>query len=242
MPINRRRLSDAVSRRWGYFFGMTAVYTPEASRAASPSSGTGLTGDGVGEALLALVFLIVAAPMMLLAALAIYVEDGGPVFFIQTRLGKGGREFPCVKLRTMCVDAQDKLEALLANDPGARAEWAESQKLRRDPRITFTGSFLRGFSIDELPQFLNVVAGHMSVVGPRPIVPAEVCRYGRRFAAYCAVRPGMTGLWQVRGRSNTSYRSRVAMDVVYSRNRSLLFDLEILAATFPAVINRKGSC
>jgi exopolysaccharide production protein ExoY len=176
-----------------------------------------------------------------LLSLFIYVEDGGPVFFVQQRVGKGGRLFPCIKFRSMHVQAEKELEGLLAMDPAARYEWAATQKLQCDPRVTKVGAILRRHSLDELPQLLNVLFGHMELVGPRPIVPAEVERYGRRIAAYCAVRPGLTGLWQVNGRSDTSYRRRVAIDVVYARTKSPALDIRILAATGPIVLFGRGS-
>ncbi len=186
----------------------------------------------------ALIFLF---PLMVLVALAIYLEDGGPVLFFQSRLGFRGRGFPCFKFRTMCVDAEARLAAVLASSPAAQREWAQDHKLKSDPRITKLGGFLRKSSLDELPQLLNVLRGEMSLVGPRPIVQAEVQKYGRRFSHYCAVRPGLTGLWQISGRNDASYRSRVAMDVVYAKKRGPALDLKIIAGTIPAVIMSRGS-
>ena len=149
--------------------------------------------------------------------------------------------FKCLKFRSMLVDADRRLQELLAQDPVARAEWERDHKLRDDPRITALGSFLRRSSVDEIPQLFNVLRGEMSLVGPRPIVAAEVPRYRRYINHYCSVTPGITGLWQVSGRNDVSYRRRVALDVTYARSKSLLFDLKILAATVPAVLLRKGS-
>ena len=132
------------------------------------------------------------------------------------------------------------LQHLLATDPCARREWERDHKLRQDPRVTRLGAFLRKTSLDELPQLLNVLAGQMSVVGPRPIVDEEVGRYGRYFAAYCAQPPGLTGLWQISGRNNTSYRRRVAIDTLYSRSRSVRLYLYILAMTPYAVVSSRG--
>ncbi|EZP55154.1 sugar transferase [Sphingomonas sp. RIT328] len=188
-----------------------------------------------------IVAIIVFAPLLVGLAIAIYISDPGPLIFAQPRIGRNGREFRCLKFRTMVVDATDRLEQLLANDPAARAEWARDHKLRNDPRITPLGRFLRKSSLDELPQFFNLINGTMSVVGPRPIVNAEVVRYGRRFADYCRVRPGITGLWQVSGRSDTTYRRRVALDVAYSRHRSLGLNIKIMMMTVPAVLAAKGS-
>lgn len=188
-------------------------------------------------AVLALVFL---SPLLL--AIAVYVKlDGGPALYAQSRIGRGGRHFRCWKFRTMVVDAERQLEELLASDAAAAAEWAETQKLTSDPRVTAIGSLLRRTSLDELPQLLNILHGDMSLVGPRPIIDAEVERYGDDIAAYCAVRPGVTGLWQVSGRSETSYARRVQLDVSYVKNWSLLRDLSILLRTIPAVLTRRGA-
>jgi exopolysaccharide production protein ExoY len=188
-----------------------------------------------------IVAVIVFAPLLIGLAIAIYVTSPGALIFAQPRIGKNGREFRCLKFRTMVVDATDRLEQLLASDPAARAEWARDHKLRNDPRITPLGRFLRKSSLDELPQFFNLINGTMSIVGPRPIVNAEVVRYGRRFQDYCRVRPGITGLWQVSGRSDTTYRRRVALDVAYSKHRSLGLNIKIMLMTVPAVLAAKGS-
>ena len=192
----------------------------------------------LGITLLALLFLL---PLMLAVALAIWVQDRGPVLFAHRRVGLGGRSFYCLKFRSMALDAEARLQSLLANDPVAAAEWAADHKLRNDPRVTPLGAFLRKTSLDELPQLFNVLKGEMSLVGPRPIVDAEIVRYGRRFNDYCRVKPGITGLWQVSGRNDVSYRTRVAMDAVYAKHKSGRLDVWILAATIPAVLARKGS-
>jgi len=186
----------------------------------------------------AVVFL---APLMALTALGILLTDAGPVFYRQKRVGRGGRPFYCLKFRTMSVDAEERLKELLANDACARREWERSQKLRFDPRITRIGAFLRASSLDELPQLFNILRGDMGLVGPRPIVAAEIERYGIHFRHYCAVRPGLTGLWQVSGRSDVDYRERVVMDVAYVRAKCVTLDLKILFATLPAVVMRRGS-
>lgn len=191
--------------------------------------------------LIALVALIFLAPLMITVAFLVYAQDGGPAIFAHKRLGKGGRHFRCLKFRSMAMDAEERLAELLARDPVARAEWEKDHKLRDDPRVTKLGAFLRKSSLDELPQLLNVLRGEMSLVGPRPIVDAEVPKYGRRFRHYCAVKPGITGLWQVSGRNDTSYRSRVAMDCIYAERRSALLDAKIMVATVPAVLLSRGS-
>ena len=190
---------------------------------------------------LALVALIFVAPLMLLVALAIFSHDRGPIVFAHRRIGRGGQSFPCLKFRSMAVDAEARLAEVLACDPDARAEWEKDHKLRNDPRVTKLGAFLRRTSLDELPQLFNVLAGDMSLVGPRPIVDAEIQKYGRRFRQYCAVKPGITGLWQVSGRNDTSYRARVALDCIYAKRRTVALDLAIMFNTVPAVLLRRGS-
>ena len=185
--------------------------------------------------------LVGMAPLMVLAAIAVAVEGRGPILFAQERIGWQGRPFRMLKFRSMVVDADRLLQEHLARDDRARAEWDANHKLRNDPRITRLGRFLRSSSVDELPQLFNVLKGEMSIVGPRPIVLAEAARYGNHFSNYCRVRPGITGVWQVSGRSNTSYQRRVEMDAVYARHKSVLLDLRIILATIPAVLLRRGS-
>jgi lipopolysaccharide/colanic/teichoic acid biosynthesis glycosyltransferase len=192
----------------------------------------------VAIALLTLLFVL---PLMGVIALAIFVQDGGPILFSHRRIGRGGKSFHCYKFRSMAIDAEERLAELLARDPIARAEWARDHKLRDDPRATPLGVFLRRSSLDELPQLFNVLQGTMSLVGPRPIVDAEIARYGKRFQHYCAVKPGITGLWQVSGRNDVSYRTRVALDCIYAKSRSPGLYLWIVVVTIPAVLLRKGS-
>jgi Undecaprenyl-phosphate galactose phosphotransferase WbaP len=206
--------------------------------AASSADDVATTVMNMAVALMALVFVL---PIMLMVAFAVFVQDGGPVVFAHRRIGRHGRHFYCLKFRTMAVDADSRLKQLLAADPAARAEWERDHKLRNDPRVTRLGDFLRKTSLDELPQLLNVLRGEMSLVGPRPIVDGEVVKYGRHFREYCAVKPGITGLWQVSGRNDTTYRARVAMDCVYARRRNVALDAYIIAATVPAVLARRGS-
>ena len=185
--------------------------------------------------------IVVLAPLLATIALVVWFTDPGAVIFGHKRLGLGGKSFRCFKFRSMVVDAQERLDALLASDPVARAEWERDHKLKNDPRITAIGGFLRKSSLDELPQLFNVLMGTMSLVGPRPIVFDEIRRYGRYFTDYCAVRPGVTGLWQCSGRSDVSYRRRVAMDVTYVRSASLKLNLGLLLKTIPSVIKSHGS-
>jgi Undecaprenyl-phosphate galactose phosphotransferase WbaP len=185
--------------------------------------------------------LVVLSPFFLIVALMVRA-DGGPAFFAHQRVGRGGKLFGCLKFRSMVIDSQARLEALLANDPAARAEWEATRKLKNDPRITRIGRFLRSTSLDELPQLINVLRGEMSLVGPRPVQEAEIDRYyGASAAHYMAVRPGITGLWQVSGRSETSYESRVALDVAYVSRPSMIADLTILLRTPVAVLSRRGA-
>lgn len=191
---------------------------------------------------LSLTLLVLLLPMMLLTAAVVVFVDPGPVFFGHRRVGRNGRPFNCYKFRTMLVGADDQLNRLLAEVPALRSEWLRSQKLLNDPRVTPVGRLLRTSCIDELPQLFNVLMGEMSLVGPRPITSAELDRYGRYGAMYLCVRPGLTGLWQVTRSAETTYRRRVASDVLYARRQSLGFDCQILIATIPAVLSGRGSC
>ena len=186
----------------------------------------------------ALLFLL---PLMLLIGIVIVISDPGPVFFRQLRIGVGGNRFHCYKFRTMVTDAEVRLGELLRTDPAAEREWKQDHKLKNDPRISGIGRFLRKSSMDELPQLLNVLNGDMSLVGPRPIVEAEIGKYGRYFADYCRVKPGITGLWQISGRNNVTYRRRVALDVRYARSRCFRLDCRILLVTVPSVLLARGS-
>jgi lipopolysaccharide/colanic/teichoic acid biosynthesis glycosyltransferase len=217
------------------------VQTDPIADAARERDETGFDLAQLVHAALALAALCLLSPVMLVIALAVSLQDGGSAIFAHKRLGRNGKPFYCLKFRSMAADADTRLAELLAASPQAREEWARDHKLRRDPRVTRLGEFLRKSSLDELPQLFNVVKGEMSLVGPRPIVEKERAKYGHRFAAYCAVRPGITGLWQVSGRNDVSYRTRVAMDACYARRRSLALDAWILAMTVPSVLLSKGS-
>lgn len=190
---------------------------------------------------LTLLCTIAISPILLVIAAWIYTDSPGAVIFKHTRIGKGGKPFPCYKFRSMCVDAKERLEELLAKDPEARAEWERDFKLKNDPRITKSGAFLRKTSLDELPQIFNVLKGEMSLVGARPIVKEELERYGEYVGDYLMAKPGITGLWQVSGRSNTTYEERVLMDSWYVRNWSVWHDIVLLVKTFKVVLLRKGA-
>ena len=184
--------------------------------------------------------LLLLAPLFLAIAVAVRLSSPGPVFFGHNRIGRGGRHFRALKFRTMHVGDQILRDHLAAN-PAAAAEWAATQKLKNDPRVTKVGAFLRRTSIDELPQLWNVLRGDMSLVGPRPIVDDETEKYGEVLALYLRVTPGITGLWQVSGRNNTSYEQRVWLDAHYVRNWSLTLDLYIMVRTISVVLRRDGA-
>ena len=184
---------------------------------------------------------IAISPILLVVAIWIYKDSSGPVIFKHTRIGKNGKPFSCYKFRSMCVDAKEKLEELLANDPEARAEWERDFKLKNDPRITQSGAFLRKTSLDELPQIFNVLRGEMSLVGPRPIIQEELERYGEHAGDYLMVKPGITGMWQVSGRSDIDYAERVSLDSWYVRNWSVWIDILLLWRTVKVVALRKGA-
>ena len=193
------------------------------------------------DIVVAAALLVFVAPLMLLVALLVSLDGAKPIFG-HTRIGNKGRPFQCLKFRSMVPNAERALEDLLARDAAAAELWQRSRKLEQDPRVTRIGHFLRVTSIDELPQLFNVLRGDMSLVGPRPVVQAELREhYGRSASAYMSVRPGITGLWQVSGRSNTTYDERVALDVDYVEKFSLKRDLSILAKTVPAVLMRRGA-
>jgi exopolysaccharide production protein ExoY len=179
---------------------------------------------------------LLAAPLLILLALATKMLSDGPVLFGHKRIGFQGREFICLKFRTMVVDGDKKLAEYLAANHEAAKEWAESQKLRNDPRITTIGRFLRKTSLDELPQLLNILRGDMSLVGPRPVVAEELERYGPRRPAYLSARPGMSGLWQVSGRNATSYERRTELDEIYVQHWSMMRDVEIILRTIPEML------
>lgn len=243
--------------------GLEAVQTlarePETKRSALTqpllASGPGLAGgsnDGLAAALRpaakraldilgAGALLLLALPAFLVIA-ALVKLDGGRAFYAHERVGRGGRLFGCLKFRSMVMDADRRLAALLATDAEARAEWEATRKLKNDPRVTWIGRVLRATSLDELPQLINVLKGEMSLVGPRPVQASELAAYyGAAAQHYMAVRPGITGPWQVSGRSDTSYAQRVALDVAYATQPSILTDVKILLRTPAAVLARRGA-
>ena len=168
-------------------------------------------------------------------------EDDGPIFYDQLRIGKNGKIFKMYKYRSMVIGADDKLKEYLAKNEEARIEFEKNQKLRNDPRITKLGKFLRKTSLDEFPQFINILKGDMSLVGPRPIVDREVKLFGDKMKTLHSVRPGLTGYWAANGRSDTSYDERVDMEVYYAENFSLALDIKIIFKTIKSVIKKEGA-
>ena len=191
--------------------------------------------------LLTIVGTILILPLLLFIAVWIYLDSPGPVIFRHMRVGKDGKLFPCYKFRSMYINSQEKLNEILAENSAMREEWERDFKLKNDPRITKSGAFLRKTSLDELPQIFNVLRGDMSLVGPRPVVQEELALYGEFVQDYLMVKPGITGMWQVNGRSDTTYEERVQMDVWYVRNWSVWLDVMLLWRTIKSVFQCKGA-
>ncbi|MGI4746547.1 MAG: sugar transferase [Janthinobacterium lividum] len=189
---------------------------------------------------LAFIILMLISPVFIVIYIACRLDGGGALFAHQ-RVGANGQSFPCLKFRTMVIDSDRVLQDALECDPELASMWAATRKLRNDPRVTPIGRFLRASSLDELPQLINILRGEMSLVGPRPIVESEVPFYGDKISHYYAVRPGLTGLWQVSGRSNTSYDRRVELDVSYVTNWTFRSDVAILLKTVSVVIAQQGA-
>ena len=185
--------------------------------------------------------IMLLAPLLLLIAILIRIESPGPTLFAHKRLGKNGVPFNCYKFRSMVMNAQELLPQLLEDNPELQEEWNRDFKLKHDPRVTRIGRILRQTSLDEIPQLINVLKGEMSLVGPRPIIAEEMERFGDAARDYMMVSPGMTGLWQVSGRSDIDYQERVLMESWYVRNWSLWLDISLLFRTVGIVLNRKGA-
>ena len=199
-------------------------------------SRSGRTLKRIGDIVFSLIVLTLGSPIFILIGILVKLSSPGAVFYIQKRVGRNYREFGCIKFRTMHKDADNLLPNLLEKYPLMRKEFEKDFKLRQDPRITKLGRFLRRSSLDELPQFFNVLKGEMSVVGPRPIVSNEIIKYSLFMEEVISVRPGLTGLWQVSGRNNLSYKKRVELDLFYARNRNFLLDLEIIILTLGVLL------
>ena len=195
----------------------------------------------VGDITFSLSVLTLGSPLLLFIALAVKLSSSGPILFGHRRIGRYGKTFRCWKFRTMYGDSERRLLGLLASDPALLDEYSRTHKLKKDPRVTPLGQFLRSTSLDEFPQFVNVLLGELSVVGPRPIVEAEVDFYGRHFQKVNSVLPGLTCLWAVSGRNNLPYKERVKLDLLYVDKQSSILDLKILLRTAMVVIWRCGA-
>jgi len=214
------------------------VDTPRNLRLAEISSAhpIGLNSKRIVDIVLAVSGIVLLAPLLIICFVATVATSRGPALFRHRRVGFKGKYFDCLKFRTMVQDAPERLRELIESDPVAAAEWATNRKLRHDVRVTAIGAILRKSSLDELPQLFNVLKGDMSIVGPRPVTDEELIRYSSAINAYLACRPGITGLWQVSGRSTTTYEKRIACDTFYARNWSMSLDAKILIVTIPAVL------
>lgn len=195
--------------------------------------------DIIGS-IIGIVILIPVTVAVWIARIALK-ENDGPLFYEQLRYGKNGKMFRLYKFRSMCMNADKKLEKYLKENEEARKEFEETQKLDHDPRITKLGIFLRKTSLDELPQMINILFGQMSFIGPRPVIEKEVERYGKNKDKFLSVKPGLTGYWQVNGRSNTTYKERMELELYYVDNQSLWLDAKIFFKTFKAVLNHDGA-
>lgn len=213
----------------------------QAAALTSPPSSPYAAAKRVLDIAGAIVLAIVFCPLILAIVVLMRRRDGDSIIYKHRRVGRDGRTFECLKFRTMVPNADQLLRELLERDPEIKAEWVRDHKLRCDPRVTPLGRFLRRTSLDELPQLWNVIRGEMSLVGPRPVVREELLRYGRNVRTYLSAKPGITGLWQVKGRNDTDYRRRVVLDTYYVRNQGLLLDLYILLQTTRVVLGGSGA-
>jgi lipopolysaccharide/colanic/teichoic acid biosynthesis glycosyltransferase len=193
------------------------------------------------DVIFSLSILLLFFPLYLILTILIAISSPGPIFYIQERVGKDYKPFGCIKFRTMVENADEVLTNLMTASPHLRDEFEDSFKLKKDPRITAIGKFLRLSSLDEFPQFWNVLKGDMSVVGPRPLVPEELPKYGRYMDKVLTIRPGLTGLWQVSGRNDIPYNQRVQIDVYYVNSRNFWLDLWIVIKTIGVIIFPKNN-
>jgi exopolysaccharide production protein ExoY len=223
-------MSDAVDARRGL-----------PSVAVVSSRPIGQTSKRIIDIILAISGIVLLAPLLIICFVLAVVTSPGPALFRHRRVGFNGKYFDCLKFRTMTTDAPERLRKLLESNPLAEAEWMANRKLQNDPRVTAIGAILRKSSLDELPQLFNVLRGDMSIVGPRPVTDEELLRYSSAANAYLSCRPGITGLWQVSGRSTTTYKKRIACDTFYAHNWSMALDVKILVVTIPALMLADGA-
>lgn len=214
-------------------------FAPFTERSAKTPCGGAI--KRVFDFLLALTAIIILSPLLVSVAIAVRLSDGGPAFFGHTRMGFSGKTFKCWKFRSMAPNSDAVFKEYLANNPEAAREWHLNQKIQNDPRITRLGYFLRKYSIDELPQLFNILVGDMSFVGPRPIQRSEFDKYGYSLRHYLSTRPGLTGLWQISGRSNSSYQKRVVFDRYYVTHWGMLTDIALILKTVPVAVTGSGS-
>lgn len=225
---------------WGDAPASEAAY----SDASSSESAYRIQSSGLKRVMdIAIAFpvLVFVSPLLVAIYALIKIFDPGPALFRQLRVGRDGRQFTVLKFRSMRVDAEVRLAQMLASDPAALEEWDRYQKLRNDPRVTFVGRILRRTSLDELPQLVNILRGEMSVIGPRPVTSSEIHRYGSAYPFYTAVRPGVLGLWQVKGRNRLTYPERIALDVKYVTTWTIWQDLKIMTMAVPVVLLGLGA-
>jgi exopolysaccharide production protein ExoY len=215
------------------------IYSDQTDTRAHPPIGGALKRGF--DIVVAAVGLLLLSPLFLMIALLVKCSDGGSVFYGHRRVGRNGELFHCLKFRTMVPNGDQVLAAYFSRNPEARKEWNATRKLQNDPRVTGVGAVLRKLSLDELPQIINILRGEMSIVGPRPVVADELEMYGGAADYYLKSRPGLTGLWQVSGRNDVSYETRVAFDRHYVENWSLAADVRIILKTIPAVCLSRGS-
>ncbi|MER8743745.1 sugar transferase [Mesorhizobium sp. M1004] len=242
MAVDNRPVMHVVSAPDHENGGALWMDLPPTLRAGSTNPPVGGLLKRMLDLIIAVTALVGAAPVMIVVAMLIRMTTGGPAVFSHSRVGFGGKPFNCYKFRSMVADSEDVLKAYLEANPHMRMEWEKTHKIKDDPRVTFLGRMLRKSSLDELPQLYNIIRGDMSCVGPRPIVKEELERYGDHVGEYLRMRPGLTGLWQVSGRSSVDYATRVALDSQYVRNWSVWFDIVILFRTVFAVMRFDRAC
>ncbi|MCH9626412.1 MAG: UDP-glucose:undecaprenyl-phosphate glucose-1-phosphate transferase [Chlamydiales bacterium] len=201
-----------------------------------------MTGKRLFDIVFSLSLLLLFLPFGLLIALGIFLCSPGAIFYTQIRLGRAGKPFKCYKFRTMHLQADRRLKELLLTDPALQTEWKRHQKLKSDPRVFFFGRLLRKTSIDELPQFWNVLKGELSVVGPRPYMVNQRKELGSLAEKILSIRPGVTGLWQTSGRSNTTFDKRIALDAAYVDRSAFLYDLWLILKTIPEILLLRNAC